>query len=72
MYTKEFKNVPYTEDYYANWASGFNLPKTSLALVVKDASGNVVWGKKYHKTQYNTKADMRKWLLVDANSAGFN
>jgi hypothetical protein len=41
-YTKTFTKVAATDDYYANWASGFTLPTTSLALEVKDSDGNVV------------------------------
>lgn len=71
-FTKKFVNVPWTEDYYANWAAGVcGLPKTSLALVIKDDSGKVVWNNKYHKTRYNTRADMKRWLLSDAKAAGF-
>lgn len=70
-FTKTFTKVAATDDYYANWASGFNLPKTSLALTITDETGNVVWDRKYIKTQYNNATDMKKWLLADAKAAGF-
>lgn len=70
-YTKVFAKVPVTQDYYANWASGFKLPKTSLQLSIVDEAGAVVKQWQMNKTQYNTQAEMKRLLKYLAKDAGF-
>jgi hypothetical protein len=68
---KVFTKVPVTRDYYANWASGFKLPKTSLQLSIVDDVGKVVAQWQVNKTQYNTAADMKRMLNHSAKNAGY-
>ncbi len=69
--TKIFTKVAVTQDYYANWSSGFKLPKTSLQLSVVDDNDKIVWQGQMNKTKYNTQSDMKRMLNFYAKQAGY-